>query len=137
MSEFILPGRAESPAALSSMRRWAAMCHLSWLLGLVLPFGTIIGPLIVWLAKRHDYYEVDVHGKESLNFQITWTLYGALFGGLAAILAFGLKLAFISIILIGVLMIGGLALAVLPIVAAIRAGAGHSFRYPLTIRFLK
>lgn len=137
MSEFILPGRAESAAGLSSMRRWAVMCHLSWLLGFVIPFGSIIGPLIVWLAKRHDYYEVDEHGKESLNFQITWAFYGAIFGGLVWILAFGLKVPLASLIVVGLLLIGAVALFVLPIVAAIRAGGGHSFRYPLTIRFVK
>ena len=137
MSEFILPGRADSPVALSSMRRWAVMCHLSWLLGFVIPFGSIIGPLIVWLAKRHDYYEVDVHGKEALNFQITWVFYGAIFGGLVWILAFGLNFPLGSMTLIALLLIGAVALFVLPIVAAIRAGGGHSFRYPLTIRFVK
>jgi uncharacterized protein len=137
MSEFILPGRAESPAAVDSTRRWAVMCHLSWLLGLLLPFGNIIGPLIVWLAKRHDHYEIDLHGKESLNFQITWTFLGAISGGLIAIIAFGLKLPTVSFVLVGLMMIAAMALFVLPIIAAIRAGRGQSFRYPLTIRFLK
>lgn len=136
MSEFILPGRADSPATLSSMRRWAVMCHLSWLLGFLIPFGNIIGPLMVWLAKRHDYYEVDLHGKESLNFQITWAFYGAIFGGFAWILAFGFKLPLLSMIVLGLILIGAIALFVLPIVAAVRAAGGHSFRYPLTIRFL-
>ena len=137
MSEYILPGRADSPATLSSMRRWTVICHLSWLVGIFIPFGNILGPLIVWLAKRHDYYEVEVHGKESLNFQLTWTFYGAIFGALVTIVAFGLKLPMASVTLVGVLLIGALALFALPTIAAIRAAGGHFFRYPLTIRFLK
>ncbi|PYJ15235.1 MAG: hypothetical protein DME96_14075 [Verrucomicrobia bacterium] len=37
--------------------------------------GHILGPLIVWLAKRGDSAEIDAHGKESLNFQISMLIY--------------------------------------------------------------
>jgi len=39
-----------------------------------LPFGHILGPLIVWLAKRDSSPEIDAHGKASLNFQLTMSL---------------------------------------------------------------
>ena len=42
--------------------------------GAVIPFGHIIGPLVLWLAKRDDMPFVDDQGKEALNFQITMTL---------------------------------------------------------------
>jgi len=36
------------------------------------------GPLGVWLIKRGDSTEIDAHGKESLNFQISMLIYDAL-----------------------------------------------------------
>ena len=57
-------------------RMWAMMCHLSALAMYVLPtLGNIIGPLIVWLIKREESSFIDEHGKESLNFQISVTIY--------------------------------------------------------------
>ncbi len=49
------------------------------LLGLFFHFlGHLLGPLIVWLVKRGDSPEIDAHGKESLNFQISMLIYDAI-----------------------------------------------------------
>ena len=53
------------------IRNWSMLCHLSALAGLFIPFGYIIGPLIVWQIKKSELPEIDPHGKESLNFQLT------------------------------------------------------------------
>ena len=55
-------------------RTWAMLCHLSALAGFVVPFGSIIGPLIVWLIKKDEMPIVDEHGKKALNFQITMAI---------------------------------------------------------------
>src|SRR5262245_22560242 len=53
-------------------RNWAVFCHLAALLGtMAWGFGSILGPLIVWLIKKDSMPFVDDQGKESLNFQIT------------------------------------------------------------------
>ena len=39
-------------------------------------FTTIIGPIIIWLIKREDSEFIDFHGKEYLNFIISYTVYG-------------------------------------------------------------
>jgi uncharacterized Tic20 family protein len=49
--------------------------HLSAYVGFFIPFGHILGPLVVYLAKRSDDSEVDAHGRASLNFQLTMTLF--------------------------------------------------------------
>ena len=65
----------ETPA-LTNVRTWTALCHASALLGVLFHFpGHILGPLIVWLAKRGDFPEIDAHGKEALNFQISMLIY--------------------------------------------------------------
>ena len=62
----------------SDVRIWNILCHASALLGIFLHFpGHLLGPLIVWLAKRDDSPEIDAHGKESLNFQISMLIYNA------------------------------------------------------------
>lgn len=56
------------------------MCHITALAGLLIPFGCLLGPLVVWLVKRHEIPAVEVHGKESLNFEITMLGYSIAVG---------------------------------------------------------
>ncbi len=110
----------------SDTRTWIVLCHASALLGLFFHFlGHIIGPLIVWLAKRGDSPEIDAHGKESLNFQISMLIYDAI----AAILC---------IVLIGIPILIALWVlnTVLVIVASVKASEGKFYRYPFTIRLI-
>jgi uncharacterized Tic20 family protein len=74
-------------------RTWATICHLSALIMLVgVPLGNILGPLVVWLAKRQESEFVDDQGKEALNFQITFTLCEIVLFILIFILVFGAPL---------------------------------------------
>ena len=59
----------------SNERTFAMLCHLSALIGFFIPFGHIIGPLIIWLIKKDTSKLVDDQGRESLNFQISLTIY--------------------------------------------------------------
>src|ERR1700742_1632074 len=62
----------------SNARTRCGLCHASALLGLFFHFlGHIFGPLIVWLLKRGDASEIDAHGKESINFQLSMLIYDA------------------------------------------------------------
>src|SRR6202163_2237326 len=73
--------------AVTNLRTWNTLCHASALLGVLLHFpGHLLGPLIVWLAKRGDSPEIDAHGKESLNFQISMLIYSVVSGILCLIL---------------------------------------------------
>ena len=49
-------------------KMWAMFCHLSALVGFVIPFGNIIGPLIIWILKKEEYELVNLNGKEALNY---------------------------------------------------------------------
>src|ERR671936_2905778 len=63
----------------STVRTWCVLAHSTALVGFLVPFaGHVVGPLIVWLAKRHDSPEIDAHGKESINFQLSMLLYNAI-----------------------------------------------------------
>ncbi len=108
-------------------RTWGMLCHLSALSTYVgVPFGNLAGPLLVWLLKRKEFPFVDEQGKEALNFQLSMTLY--------FILA-----ALLIVVLVGFFLLLALAVfhVIAVIVAAVRANEGRSFRYPLTVRFLR
>jgi uncharacterized Tic20 family protein len=107
-------------------RTWEVLCHLSALAGLTgIPFANIIGPLIVWLLKRNESESVDTHGKESLNFQISMSIY-TIAAALTLLVAIGFVLLPIVI----------LANLILVIIAAIKTSNGEPYRYPFTIRLI-
>ncbi len=108
-------------------QNWAMLCHLSALAGFVFPFGNLIGPLVVWLLKRAEMPQVERHGKESLNFQISVTI--------AALLCIPLMFILIGIPLIFAVGIGALVLTVMATVKVSNGDFEH--RYPFTLRLLK
>lgn len=102
------------------------LCHLLAFAGFVIPFGGIIGPLVLWLMKKDESAFVDHHGKEAINFQIT--------------MAIGFVIsAILTVIVIGVLMIFALLIAniIFIIIASIAAQKGEQYTYPMTIRLIK
>ena len=101
-------------------------CHLLALAGLVVPFGNILGPLIMWLVKKDDSAFVDDQGKEALNFNITISI--------AGFIAFLLIFVVIGGILLPII---GIFWLVMTIIAAVKANGGERYRYPLTIRLIK
>ena len=114
------------PAPSKEVRQWAMLCHFAAFLGLVFPFGSLIGPLILWQIKKDMDPLIDDQGKEALNFQITVAI--------AWIACMVLGFVVIGFLLMGVLVIGAL---VLTIIAGIKANKGIAYRYPLTWRPVK
>jgi uncharacterized protein len=107
-------------------RTWAMVAHLAALGLFIVPFGNILGPLVVWLAKRDQSAFVAVHAKEALNFNITF-LIGALVCGVLLMFSIG--------ILLGAVMF--VFWLVLTIIAALKANEGAPYRYPFALRFVK
>lgn len=146
------------------MRIWGMLCHLSavaaWVLviylviigiPLFLPLN-VLAPLIVWKYKRRQYPWIDFQGKESLNFQMSLTLYSLIFIIIALCIVFitgGLAFISNSIILLklvldclltGLFLLTLFALSLQLFVvnfAAMKAYKGQHYRYPFTIRFLR
>jgi len=122
----------------SEERGWAMaahLCGLLWILGgsslIFLPFGglvlfTILGPLIILLAKGPSMPFVAAQAKESLNFQITVWLLGLVFVVLAIVL-----IGFVLLWILGVVNL------VLVVIAAIRVSDGTPYRYPFCLRLVK
>ncbi|MBW3595077.1 MAG: DUF4870 domain-containing protein [Actinobacteria bacterium] len=119
------PQQPLPPPAPTPDRTFPMLCHLTAFSGFVVPLGNIWGPLVVWLIKKDENPDVDAHGKESLNFQISITIYSIVF-------------FILSFLLIGLpfLIAAGVFWFIVVIVASVRASAGDFYRYPLTIRFI-
>lgn len=107
-------------------RNWAMGCHLIALVGFIIPFGNIIGPLVFWLIKKDESELVNDQGRESLNFQISITIY-AIVSALLILILIGIPL----------LIAVGIFALVMVIVAGLKASNGERYRYPLTLRFVQ
>jgi uncharacterized protein len=113
-------------AADQQVRNTAVAAHLSTFAGLLVPFGSVIGPLAVWLTRRDRDPFIDQAGREALNFGISIAIYGAV----ALILA-------LMLVGIPLLMAGVVAWVVLASLAAVKASEGQAYRYPLTMRLVR
>ena len=121
------PQLSGTPQVSKDEQNWAMICHLAALAGFLIPFGNIVGPLIVWLIKRAEMPMVERHGKEAVNFQITVSI--------AIVVCIVLMLVLVGFLLAFIVGLGAL---VLTIVAAVKVSNGnYEYRYPLTIRLLK
>lgn len=107
----------------SESRNWATFAHLSAFV-MFLGIPSLIGPLVVWLAKKDDPY-VEAQAKEALNFNISMLIY-AIAAGISILL------------LVGIIALPAVFIAwfVLVIVAAVRSADGEEYRYPFTIRLI-
>jgi uncharacterized Tic20 family protein len=117
------PGQPPLPA--DQERLWAMLAHLLSFVAAYLFLG-FVAPLVVLLVFGPRSAYVRAHAVESLNFNLTWLLYGIV----AVILAF-------LLIGIPILIALGVAYVVLVVIASVRANNGELYRYPLTIRFVR
>jgi len=114
------PDRAE--------KNWAVAAHLASVAGWVgIPLGHILAPFVVWLIKKDESEFVRGQAIESLNFQISMTIY-AFIAGIIAVTIIGLIVAIPAIIVIA---IGDI---IYTFIGALRVSEGSAYRYPLTIR---
>ena len=107
-------------------KNMGVLVYASSFAGYVIPLGSILGPLIVWLMKRDEFEFANQCGKNCVNFKISLFIYVTI----SAILV---------LVGVGVLLLAGLALfdIICTIIAMIKASEGIAYQYPLSIRFLK
>ncbi|WP_081891414.1 DUF4870 domain-containing protein [Verrucomicrobium sp. BvORR106] len=117
------PGWAASP----DERNLALFCHLGSLAGYVLPFGNILVPLILWLVNKDKMPFVNDQGKESVNFQISITIYVV-----ASVVITFITCGWGFPVLFGPPIFS----LVMVIIAGLEANKGIAYRYPLCIRMI-
>jgi uncharacterized protein len=107
-------------------RQWGLFLHLSLLAGFIVPLAGLITPIVIWQLKKNELPDLDVHGKNIVNWIISDLIY----------MAIGYLLMFV-LIGIPVLIALGIISVIFPIIGGIKANNGEVWRYPLTIRFVK
>jgi uncharacterized protein len=133
-------------------RNWAMAAHLSALVGLAgLPFGHILGPLVVYLAKGHESEFIGEHSRASLNYQITVSVVLIVASIVAIAITFGFlvpmsespnytaPISFAALWVafgLGALLVV-LATLVFIILGTVAASDGRPYNYPFAIRFLR
>jgi len=120
-------------ASEQDIKTWNMLSHLSALAGFVVPFGNILGPLLVWQIKKNEIPSVEQHGKAALNFQITASIILVA----ASIVAFILSFVVIGVFLFPLIALAGLAAIGLSVYAGIQANNGQEFRYPINFNLVK
>lgn len=115
-------------------RTWAMWSHMSALAGVPFPaFGAVLGALIVWQMKRHEYPSVDEQGKEAFNFQLSMFIY-LIAGSAIAFVGMFFCVGYFLLPLLGVIHYGAIIFGV---IAGIKANEGVMYRYPLNLRLIK
>ena len=107
-------------------RSLIVLTHLSQLITLVIGFGSLIVPLIIWATNKERVYQLDDHGKKIINFQISLIIYSIICIPLILLLGLGL---------LGLIVIGIIAI-VFPIINAIKASNGETPQYPLSLNLI-
>jgi uncharacterized Tic20 family protein len=126
------PGGAGGPS--SDDRTLACLAHLSIFAGVVVPFGNIIAPLVIWLVKKEDAPFVAAAAREALNFQITVSIVSIALVVVGIMLVFVLPPLFLIVALLAIgINIGALVLVVL---AAIKASGGEPYDFPFNFRLV-
>ena len=101
------------------------LAHLSALAGFIIPFGNVIGPVVVWQIQKDKSAFVDYHGKEAVNFQITMTI------------AYCIALLLIIVVIgVPILVVLGILSVVFSVIAGVKANNGEYYKYPYTFRFI-
>lgn len=132
----------------------AFLIHISAFAGYIFPFGSIILPLILWQSLKDRSAFLDEQGKEAVNFNVSYGLYGLLLG--ATMIPFVLTRIFRHFPnfhdmnfdigvgdffgIFGFASLAGLFSIIyvaLVILAAVKANRGENYKYPLTIKFIK
>lgn len=98
---------------------------LAMLIYLISFFTAFIGPLVIWLIKKDESDFIDHHGREYLNFLISFTVYTIIS-------------AILMLIVIGIFMLITVAIAgfILTIIAAVKSLDGEYYRFPFIFRIL-
>ena len=110
------PEESQYPETSQDARNMAMLCHLLGIFG-------FFAPLLIWLTERETHRFVDEHGRETMNYQISFMIY----------------LGALCVTLIGAFLVPVLLIVhvVFSIIGAVRASRGEAWHYPIAISFLK
>lgn len=122
----VLVGSIQKTTTMREDNQLIVITHLSQLVTLVTGFGSLLIPLILWLTQKDKVYQMDEHGKNIVNFQLSLIVYFIICIPLILLLGLGI----IGFIILGIISI------IFPIVNAIKASNGEIPKYPISFNFI-
>lgn len=106
-------------------KTFCMLIHISQFAGFIFPFAGFILPIVMWQTEKNNSAVVDKHGKEVVNWIITYSI--------LAIICF-----ILSVVLIGIPLL--IALSILNIIFIIKNGIaaneGNFAKYPFNFNFI-
>jgi uncharacterized Tic20 family protein len=122
----VLVGSIQKTTIMREDNQLIVITHLSQLVTLVTGFGSLLIPLILWLTQKDKVYQMDEHGKNIVNFQLSLIVYFIICIPLILLLGLGI----IGFIILGIISI------IFPILNAIKASNGEIPKYPISFNFI-
>lgn len=107
-------------------RTYITLLHASGFLNLFIPFLGLIVPIVMWNQRKKSSQLINEHGKEQINFQITFSLY--------SVIALVTLVVLIGFVLLPLVIIADLIFSIILIV---KAHDGELYHVPLNIRWIK
>ncbi len=99
--------------------------HLSQFLGIFIPGAGFILPIVMWATTKDTSPVINEHGKNIINWLLSLLIY--------VFICYVLMLLLVGFVLLFIL---GFIFMIFVIIAAVKAGQGIVWRYPLTIKFI-
>jgi transcriptional regulator with XRE-family HTH domain len=99
--------------------KWLALLHLSGIFILFIP------PLLIWILKKNEIPEMDQHGKDVMNFQLSMMIY-LFIGAITLIILIGL----IFLIFLGIFS------TFIIIINTLKVLSDKPYHYPMSIKFI-
>lgn len=103
------------------------LMHLSPFASVIVPAAGIVLPILMWSQFKDQDTEIDIHGKNVLNWMISSCIYAM--ASIPLIFLFGIGV----LTLIAVMIVS----TIFSIMGAVKANEGIVYNYPLTIKFIK
>ena len=102
------------------------LMHLSQFAGMIIPMAGIVLPIIMWTTNKDKSQLIDQHGKNILNWMISFFIY-IIISSILILLIVGI-FALIALCVMWFVFI---------IMGAVKANNKEIYKYPLSIQFLK
>ncbi len=109
----------------NSVRQWTLILHLSQYVGLLIPFGGFIAPIIIWQNKKEEIPQLNDHFKNIMKWQFSMLMHV-----IVSTIFLVVLIGFVLLVFLGIVWLA------FPLIGAIRANKGELWHYPLTIKLL-
>lgn len=114
---------------------YLTLMHLSQFAGILFTGLGFIIPIVMWAMNKDKNREVDRHGKNILNFFISYMIYIIILGVAAIIFLIGIITIPITIGCVVLMIAIALMQIIFIIIAAVKANNNEFWKYPLSIPF--